>query len=69
MIVKLKKLTLKNFKGIKEKEVIFSDKTNISGDNATGKTTIFDAYSWLLWGKDSLSLSLIHISEPTRQVR
>lgn len=55
MIVKLKKLTLKNFKGIKEKEVIFSDKTNISGDNATGKTTIFDAYSWLLWGKDSLS--------------
>lgn len=55
MIVKLKKLTLKNFKGIEEKEVIFSDKTNISGDNATGKTTIFDAYSWLLWGKDSLS--------------
>lgn len=55
MIVKLKKLTLKNFKGIKEKEVIFSDKTNISGDNATGKTTIFDAYSWLLWGKDNLS--------------
>lgn len=55
MIVKLKKLTLNNFKGIEEKEVIFSDKTNISGDNATGKTTIFDAYSWLLWGKDSLS--------------
>lgn len=55
MIVKLKKLSLKNFKGIKEKEVIFSDKTNISGDNAIGKTTIFDAYSWLLWGKDSLS--------------
>lgn len=55
MRVKLKKLTLKNFKGIKEKEVIFSDKTNISGDNATGKTTIFDAYSWLLWGKDSFN--------------
>lgn len=55
MIVKLKKIILKNFKGIKEKEMIFSDKTNISGDNATGKTTIFDAYSWLLWGKDSLN--------------
>ncbi len=53
MRVKLEKLTLRNFKGIKEKEVIFSDKTNISGDNATGKTTIFDAYTWLLWGKDS----------------
>lgn len=55
MRVKLEKIILKNFKGIKEKEVCFSDKTNISGDNATGKTTIFDAYSWLLWGKDSLS--------------
>lgn len=55
MRVKINKLTLKNFKGIEEKEVNFSDKTNISGDNATGKTTIFDAYSWLLWGKDSLS--------------
>lgn len=55
MKVKLEKLILKNFKGIKEKEICFSDKTNISGDNATGKTTIFDAYSWLLWGKDSLS--------------
>lgn len=55
MQIKLEKLILKNFKGIKEKEVIFSDKTNISGDNATGKSTIFDAYSWLLWGKDSLN--------------
>ncbi len=53
MRIKLNKLTLKNFKGIKEKEIDFSEKTNISGDNATGKTTIFDAYSWLLWGKDS----------------
>lgn len=55
MRVFLKKLTLNNFKGIKEKEIEFTDKTNISGDNATGKSTIFDAYSWLLWGKDSLS--------------
>lgn len=53
MEIIIKKLSLKNFKGTKEKEVIFSDKTNISGDNATGKTTIFDAYTWLLWGKDS----------------
>lgn len=55
MKVKLEKLILKNFKGIKEKDISFSDKTNISGDNATGKTTIFDAYSWLLWGKDSFN--------------
>lgn len=55
MKVILKKLVLTNFKGIKEKEIDFTEKTNISGDNATGKSTIFDAYSWLLWGKDSLN--------------
>lgn len=55
MDIKLKKLIINNFKGIKEKEIEFTDKTNISGDNATGKSTVFDAYSWLLWGKDSYS--------------
>lgn len=55
MQVILKKLALSNFKGIKEKEIDFTEKTNISGDNATGKSTIFDAYSWLLWGKDSFN--------------
>ena len=55
MQVILKKLVLANFKGIKDKEIDFTEKTNISGDNATGKSTIFDAYSWLLWGKDSLN--------------
>ena len=55
MEIKLKKLKLVNFKGIKEKDIEFTDHTNISGDNATGKSTIFDAYSWLLWGKDSLN--------------
>lgn len=55
MEVILKKLVLANFKGIKEKEIDFTEKTNISGDNATGKSTIFDAYSWLLWGKDSFN--------------
>nr|DAM67785.1 MAG TPA: DNA double-strand break repair protein [Caudoviricetes sp.] len=33
MKIFLKKLTLNNFKGIKEKEIEFTDKTNISGDN------------------------------------
>ncbi|WP_311486544.1 ATP-binding protein [uncultured Anaerococcus sp.] len=55
MHVTLNKLTLSNFKGIKEKEIDFTEKTNVSGDNATGKSTIFDAYSWLLWGKDSFN--------------
>lgn len=53
--MKLKELQIKNFKGITDLKVKFEDKTSIYGANATGKTTIFDAYSWLLWGKDSLN--------------
>ena len=50
----LKKLEIRNFKGIKDLTVAFTDQeTVISGDNGTGKTTIFDAFLWLLFGKDS----------------
>jgi len=31
----------------------FDQVTNIRGENATGKTTIFDAFTWLLFDKDS----------------
>lgn len=55
MKIKIKTLKLQNFKGIKDLTIDFKDLTNISGDNAVGKTTIFDAYSWLLWDKDSLN--------------
>lgn len=55
MKIKIKTLKLQNFKGIKDLIIDFKDTTNISGDNAVGKTTIFDAYSWLLWDKDSLN--------------
>jgi DNA repair protein SbcC/Rad50 len=51
--IKIEKLSLKNFKGIKELSVPFSKETTILGDNATGKTTVFDAFTWLLFGKDS----------------
>ena len=49
----LKSLKLKNFKGIKELFIPVNLVTNISGDNATGKTTINDAATYLLFGKDS----------------
>lgn len=55
MQIKIKTLKLKNFKGIKDLTIDFKDITNIYGDNAVGKTTIFDSYSWLLWDKDSLN--------------
>jgi hypothetical protein len=51
--IKLEKLILKNFKGIKDLTLSFEDYTNIKGDNATGKTSIFDAFIWLLFDKDS----------------
>lgn len=56
MRIKLKTLKLENFKGIKNLEINFKDDvTNILADNGKGKTTIFDAYTWLLWDKDSLN--------------
>lgn len=53
MKIFLKRLELKNFKGIKELQVNFGTVTRISGDNGTGKTTIMDSFMWLLFGKDS----------------
>lgn len=53
--MKLKKLDIKNFKGIKKNTFEFNgDNVVIRGDNATGKTTVFDSMCWLLFGKDSL---------------
>ena len=49
----LKTLYMENFKGIKSLDVNFSNKTSIKGQNATGKTTIFDAFTWLLFNKNS----------------
>lgn len=48
---------IQNFKGCKDRTIEFGEKTRISGANATGKTTIFDAFTWLLFGKDSLGSS------------
>lgn len=53
--MKLLKLNLQNFKGIRNSEFDFGGiNATIYGDNATGKTTVFDSLCWLLFGKDSL---------------
>lgn len=50
----LKSLALVNFKGVRDFSIAFNDGiTTVCGDNGTGKTTLYDAYLWLLFGKDS----------------
>lgn len=52
--MKLIRLHLKNFKGIRNFEFQPNGQSaSIYGDNAVGKTTIFDAFNWLLFDKDS----------------
>ncbi|WP_372776474.1 AAA family ATPase [Mangrovibacterium sp.] len=52
--VRITSLSLRNFKGIKAFDASFdSNQTRIYGDNATGKTTLVDAFTWLLFGKNS----------------
>jgi DNA repair exonuclease SbcCD ATPase subunit len=51
--MRIKKISLRNFKGISSLEVNFTDRTDIFGDNATGKTSIYDSFLWLLFDKDS----------------
>lgn len=49
----LRRLSLLNFKGIRKLDINFDEhETNIYGANGSGKTTIFDAFRWLLFGKD-----------------
>lgn len=52
--MKLTKLELLNFKGLKSFTINLNGNVVIRGDNATGKTTVFDSVCWLLFGKDSL---------------
>ncbi len=54
MNVRLNKLSIENFKGIKTFQADFDgDHAVIKGANGTGKTTVLDAYSWLIDDKDS----------------
>jgi exonuclease SbcC len=59
--IRLKQLVIQDFKGIKELNIDFSKTTNIYGENALGKTTIFDAFTWLLFDKDSKNRSTFDI--------
>ena len=52
--IRIKRLTLENFKCHKSLTLDFNGgNASIYGDNATGKTSVYDALTWLLFGKDS----------------
>ena len=51
--MKLINLSLRNFKGRTFMLQADGHNLNVFGDNATGKTTLFDALQWLFFGKDS----------------
>lgn len=50
----IKRMHLLNFKAFKDISIEFNEHiTTIQGRNGSGKTTIFDAFTWLLFGKNS----------------
>ena len=53
--IKIMRLTLENFKCHDRLDLLLDGRNvSIHGDNATGKTSIYDALTWLLFGKDSM---------------
>lgn len=52
--ISLYRLEIYHFKGIKHLEIYFQGKdARISGRNASGKSSVYDAVLWLLFGRDS----------------
>ena len=53
MDIRIDKLTLHNFKGVREGVFQFNgSNARLEGENGAGKSTVFDAFTWLLFGKD-----------------
>jgi exonuclease SbcC len=51
--IEIKGLILTNFKGIIKLKVNFQHNTDVFGANGTGKSTVYDAFLWLLFGKNA----------------
>lgn len=52
--IELTSMKIRNFKGFKEFDFTPSGKNQkVIGENGTGKSSIYDAFSWVLFGKDS----------------
>ncbi len=57
----IKKIAIKDFKGIEFFECDFGKITNIYGDNGTGKTSVYDAWLWLLFERNSANKTVFEI--------
>lgn len=53
--IKIQRITLENFKRHRLLVLDLQGRnTTVAGDNATGKSSIYDGFCWLLFGRDSL---------------
>ena len=59
MKIEIKHMELRNFKKIREQKIDFCHDMLISGENKTGKTTIYDAYLWAIFGVTSKKNSIV----------
>ncbi|MCC8128606.1 MAG: hypothetical protein LIO51_01525 [Clostridiales bacterium] len=61
--VTLLRLTLERFKGVERLELDFGGKSGtVYGRNGTGKSSIYDAWAWLMTGKDSGGQTLADVN-------
>ncbi|WP_312541377.1 AAA family ATPase [Enterococcus sp.] len=60
-VIKLKSISIHNFKGFSNYTVKFDGQSvDIFGDNDAGKTSIYDAFLWAMFHKDSKERSHFH---------
>ena len=52
--VRIKSMKIANFKGVSNLEVEFGYRTLVTGGNGTGKSSLYAAYLWCLFGKNYL---------------
>ncbi|MFD2705486.1 AAA family ATPase [Salibacterium lacus] len=58
MQIRFQEATLKNFKSHQDLSVNFGEVTEVTGDNAEGKSSILDALMWTVYGTDVLGRKL-----------
>ena len=64
--VSIKRLTLENWRA-QNRTIDFTDKTIIRGTNGAGKSTVFDAFLWLLTGVDAQNRTNYDLYDNTKE--